>query len=295
MRNSKLNGNAIKVIGAALSVALIGWGLPARAELPRWPLLPPPLEHSCGPSEETTWVWLPQANAASILSLLERWQQHPLAPLSGCLQPRYYHHAHALRCEAQGERQHLRCDLPLLPRELNQRHIVFIETETASASAQQMVLSPSSPMTLFAHEMAHWLGFADEYPMSRSLAQAYCNGRYTHPSLNVVLTRKQVVSTYELKQLWQRLPWRDAVEDWRQLGQQQANGDWRLGSVANEEVGLFAAQTCASIAGVYSWKPVAKLTAMEYHDVNYWPAVYLKTARDLQRRRSLRDHDDWAE
>ncbi|WP_258240130.1 hypothetical protein [Pseudidiomarina homiensis] len=250
---------------------------------------------TCEAGDEIISVWLPQQGAEIAKSVLQRWQSHPLARLSDCLEPRYYTTAASLQCTASGERQHMRCDLPLLPHEVTQRHIVFTQAEIASASTTQMVLPLTAQLSVFAHEMAHWLGFADEYEMSPSLAQHYCSGRYNHPSLNVVTTQQQELSSAQLKQLWRRLPWRDAVSDWRILGQQQADGYWRLGSAKDSDVGLFASKTCAGVAGVYSWKPVARLTAMEYHDVNYWPAVYLETALKLQRRSGLRDHNNWAE
>lgn len=249
----------------------------------------------CEPSEDIVWVWAPHHAKATVNKLLIRWQEHPLAALGGCLQPRLYHHNKQLQCSAYGERQHLRCELPLLPREVMQRHIVFTDAEIASASTTQMVLPLTANLQLMAHEMAHWFGFADEYTMSPSLAQQFCQGRYDHPSLNVVMTQAEQLTGAQLQQLWQRLPWRHAVADWRDLGQQQDNGLWDLGSSADLAVGLFASQTCAAVDGVYSWKPVAKMTAMEYHDVNYWPAVYLETARELQRRGGLRNHDNGAE
>lgn len=270
----------------------------AAASLPEWPLTPTASAAAvatCDATDEKIWVWLPQHGDAPAQAMLQRWQQHPLAALSGCLQYRTYSDAEQLQCTVNGERQHQRCNLPLLPRELLQRHIVFTDAEIGSASAQQIVLPLNANLTVFAHEIAHWLGFADEYQMSPSLAKNYCQGRYEHPSLNVVLTRSKQLSAQELEQLWQRLPWREAIADWRLLGQQQADGKWLLGSASSTEVGLFTSQTCAGVAGVYSWKPVAKLTAMEYHDVNVWPTVYLETARALQRGSRLRNHDDGAE
>ncbi len=293
----KPNVTSIKAALTACVWALAVTPYGAAANLPEWPLVPSTTvaEANCAATEEKIWVWLPQQGAESVQALLERWQQHPLADLSGCFQYRTYADVEHLQCTAGGERQHLRCDLALLPRELLQRHIVFTEAQIGSASAQQIVLPRDASLTVFAHEMAHWLGFADEYQMSPSLANNYCQGRYEHPSLNVVLTRSKELTAQELEQLWQRLPWREAVPDWRLLGQQQANGKWQLGSASATEVGLFASQTCAGVAGVYSWKPVAKFTAMEYHDVNFWPKVYLETARALQRSSRLRDHDDGAE
>ncbi|RUO59439.1 hypothetical protein CWI71_08405 [Pseudidiomarina insulisalsae] len=232
---------------------------------------------------EVTQVWLPVQEAKPVLEMFEQWHRHPLAELLSCFAVRWVENPDALDCQSFGERRHQRCQLPLLPAEAGQRHIVIRDVATASASPRQMVIASDTRMDVFAHEVAHWLGFVDEYPMSASLAQHYCRGSYDHPSLNVVLTDSVQMSAAELKQLWQRLPWRQAVGDWRLLGELQESGMWRLGSPTGTAVGLYASRTCAALDDVYSWKPVARMTAMEYHDVNYWPEVYLQIADGLDR------------
>ncbi len=242
------------------------------------------IDHSSGPAvsepcqgNAQVQVWLPKDQASPALATLAKWAEHPLAKYVGCLSYRWYASADELRCQAQGQRQHQRCDLALLPGEVTQRQLVFLNlpaTQIASTDSWQMVLPVHASVDVLAHEMGHWLGFADEYSMSLGLAQNFCRGRYEHPSLNVVVTDKHNYSATELKQLWQRLPWRTAVDHWQLLGRQDASGAWQLGSTASTDIGLFASATCAAVPGVYSWKPVAEMTAMEYHDVNVWPSIY---------------------
>lgn len=295
----KLLREAIKpALAMFLLIVAAGFSREIVANEPPWPLAPTSAmtaQPMCERTEDVIWVWLPRQDATTTKAMLQRWPEHPLAPLSGCLQYRYYSDVQHLQCRTAGERQHVRCDLPLLPRELLQRHIVFTDAPIGSASPQQIVLAKTAELTVFAHEIAHWLGFADEYQMAPSLASDYCHGRYQHPSLNVVVTRQQRLSAQELQQLWRRLPWREAVTDWRLLGRKEQNGSYLLGSAKDIRVGLFPAKTCAGVNGVFSWKPVARFTAMEYHDVNYWPDIYLRVARTLQRRGGLRDHNDRAQ
>lgn len=240
---------------------------------------------ACEASDPAVQLWLPEGHASPVLQTFAQWSKHPLAEFLNCFSVRWYQDVGELNCRATNGRGSQQCDLALLPRELQQRQLVFVADDSlsvASASTWQIVLPVSANIDVLAHEAGHWLGFADEYAMSANLARDYCDGDYRHPSVNVVTTTKDHLSSSELKALWQRLPWRDAVDDWRQLGQPNGNGGWRLGSDETVGVGLFPSNTCAAVSRVYSWKPVARMTAMEYHDVNVWPPIYLELLRSLK-------------
>ncbi|MFC0444477.1 hypothetical protein ACFOD1_04140 [Pseudidiomarina halophila] len=239
---------------------------------------------ACEADDLPVQLWLPEGQAEPVLQTLAQWPEHPLAEFSNCFSVRWYHDLKDLNCGATRGRGSQQCDLALLPRELHQRQLVFVADEPliASASTWQMVLPISAGIDVLAHEIGHWLGFADEYAMSANLARDYCEGDYHHLSVNVVTTSNDQLSSDGLKALWQRLPWHEAVDDWRQLGQPDGNGKWRLGSDETVTVGLFPSNTCAAVTGVYSWKPVARMTAMEYHDVNVWPPIYLEMLRRLK-------------
>lgn len=153
--------------------------------------------------------------------------------------------------------------------------IVLKDRGGASVNAQRMVLTSDSTGRVLAHELGHVLGLADEYPLRPEIAQAFCHGQYQRQALNVVMTDKQLLTRDELRKLWLRLPWQHRVSDWRQLAQQRPNGLWRLGSDRlNTAVGLYPAATCDAIDGVFAWKPVANVTAMERHQSDHWPALY---------------------
>jgi hypothetical protein len=198
-----------------------------------------------------------------------------------CFQVRWYQ-PNEVQCQHQGERQRLHCELPLSPLEPMRTRIVFAEQGIASAHGDYQINLPvDAPMNLLAHELAHWYGLADEYPLSGSIAADYCAGRYDHPSLNVVVTASDRLSSAELKELWQDLPWHFAITDWRQLGQPLESDQWQLGSAA-DSVGLHAIDTCRA-AGKFAWRPVDFYTAMHYVDVYSWPELYLQLIeRQLQ-------------
>ena len=199
-----------------------------------------------------------------------------------CFKVRFYQ-PQQVQCELQGERQRLHCQLQLLPVELNHAHIVFADNGIASAVGDRhMNLPLSAHMNVLAHELAHWLGLADEYPLTGQIAADFCAGRYDHPALNVVVTESQQLSGAELKALWQQLPWQFAVADWRQLAQPLGNNQWQLGSLSNS-IGLHAIDTCNAV-GKFAWRPVDYFTAMHYIDIYSWPDIYLELIeRELNR------------
>jgi len=230
-------------------------------------------------------VWLP-VQSRRITPLLERfadWPAHPMARFADCFQGRFYQ-PQQVQCELHGERQRLHCKLQLLPVELNQAHIVYAEHGIANtAGDRHMNLPLSAHMNLLAHELAHWLGLADEYQLSGDIAADFCAGRYDHPSLNVVVTDSPQLTGVELKALWQQLPWNFAVVDWQQLGQSLGNDVWQLGSASNS-IGLHAIESCKAV-GKFAWRPVDYFTAMHYVDIYAWPDLYLELIeRQLQQR-----------
>ena len=212
------------------------------------------------------------------LELLQRWQQHPLADFLGCFSVVRYQ-ADQLECQQQGSRNRADCRLTSLPKTPKQRQIIFTARQVgiASAGEHQIILPVAAELSLFAHEVAHWLGLADEYAMSKELATDFCAGRYRHPSLNVVVTATRELTAAQLQALWQRLPWRWAVASWQQLGQaNRAGTQYQLGS--EQGVGLYEIPACAHAEG-YAWRPVAEYTPMQYHDIGQWPEIYLELIR----------------
>lgn len=230
----------------------------------------------CGVRAATP-VYVPAGDRAA-WQLLSLWQQHPLAKYYGCFSVHHYA-LEQLHCEPQGTRQRAHCEWigTTIPSE-STPHIILVADMAwgiAHSSPQRITLPSHASVELFAHEIGHWLGLADEYAMPAELAQPFCEGQYQHPSLNIVVTSSLALSAEELQQLWQRLPWRDAVSSWQQLGVAQADGQWQLGS-ATEVIGLHAVATCAAVAGRYAWRPVAQMTPMQYHDIGVWPALYFE-------------------
>ena len=222
----------------------------------------------------------------NLFNLLAEFRQHALADLPWCMALRF---AEFSSSTAIG--QQVKAADPL--------QIIISEPGRAYATDDALYLPSSAGVDLLAHELAHLTGLADEYPMRTELAENFCAGRYRHASRNIVITDSLQVTESELKQLWERLPWRDYFAgdvNYQMLATEQGNGQWQLGSTGADAVGLFAAKTCKNSQGI-AWKPVAETTAMEHFDIPYWPPLYLQLMETelLERNRRLRDHKNRAE
>lgn len=143
----------------------------------------------------------------------------------------------------------------------------------ANARPQALYLSASSTFSVLQHELAHWFGLADEYPMSAPLAEHFCSGRYNFEARNIVITDSTTVTESELENLQNSLPWLSYIE--QPIAQKSGPNQYTLGSTDISKVGLFPARTCAD-TDFYAWKPVAELTFMEQHDIGSVPRLYLE-------------------
>ena len=256
-----------------LMLLLLGLATQTSAQVPYDPIC----------QQGRVWVWQPydlsQAEQAQLDRTLAAWQRHPLRPYVGCMQTQRYR-SEDLNCTRQGARFRQHCQLPLLPSQLNEHHILFHQTTTAFSQKRHISLPLGADVSLLAHEIGHWLGFVDEYPLSVEIAARYCRAEQSFPSLNLVWTAKQIMTETELRTLHQSLPWRHKISDFRSLGQRRSDGLWQLGSSPEQEIGLFATTTCAHAEG-FTWRPVSRFTAMQYHDTNVWPSVYLELANPI--------------
>lgn len=153
----------------------------------------------------------------------------------------------------------------------------------ANARSNQLYLPAEASFEVVVHELAHWFGLADEYPMSADLAQLFCSGRYRFEAQNVVITDAENISEAEYQQLIQRIPWRQQLE--QPIAQQRQDGTYALGSAEASQIGLFAAQTCEQVEGYFAWKPVARVTFMEQHDIGSTPPLYIDLMQKSVKRK----------
>jgi hypothetical protein len=147
----------------------------------------------------------------------------------------------------QGEGR-LGCDLqslgPML-KELDFTHLViFAEHGKANVHNGIMFLDHADTYDVFVHELAHFAGFVDEYPLNKTLAQGICAG---DSAPNIIF---------------------------EQAKQNPADMSLWLEMQGSNSISVSEARTCDNHSA-QAYKPTSDITFMEFHDLNYIPAVYI--------------------
>jgi hypothetical protein len=142
----------------------------------------------------------------------------------------------------------LGCDLqglgPML-KELDFTHLViFAEQGKANVHNGIMFLDRGDTYDVFVHELAHFSGFVDEYPLNETLAQGICAG---DRAPNIIF---------------------------EQAKQSPADMSLWLGLQENNKISVSEARTCDNHSA-QAYKPTADITFMEFYDLTYIPEVYI--------------------
>jgi len=120
--------------------------------------------------------------------------------------------------------------------------VVVAEKGKANVNNGVMYLDLADSYSVFVHELAHFVGFVDEYPVSDGLAEQFCHPWLEAPNLIYVPEEQE-----------------PDLSQWLKLGY---------------SVQLTPARTCNNASGSV-YKPASVLTFMEYHDQQKIPALYL--------------------
>ncbi|WP_158971886.1 hypothetical protein [Paraglaciecola sp. L3A3] len=172
-----------------------------------------------------------------------------LATLPICIEPTIWFDPAKINCQQnQTEDGRLACDLPQLAKSLKAQNfthlVVFADKGKANVHNGIMFLDRQDSYDVFVHELAHFAGFVDEYPLTGQLAAQICAGDDT-PNLVFRKAGTQVIDT----------------DYWQSIG-------------LDSDLSLTKARTCDNHPN-QAYKVEKKLTFMEYHDVAYIPEHYL--------------------
>ncbi|BDX07280.1 hypothetical protein [Planctobacterium marinum] len=121
---------------------------------------------------------------------------------------------------------------------------VFTRQGKANVVNGVMYLDLADKYTVFVHELAHFVGFVDEYPLSDEFAHYYCDGQQEFPNL-VVLPEGNSVESLNLE-YWQGF---------------------------DADIALSRASTCRNHSA-QAYKLSGRMTFMEFHDTGYIPDIY---------------------
>lgn len=177
------------------------------------------------------------------------YQDRRLKSLPICMAPPQWLKNDALTCDANWRGQgRLGCDIrPLADMVAAQdisHFVVLAESGKANVNNGVMYLDVGDTYSVFVHELAHFVGFVDEYPLTAGLAREYCS-RKNAP--NLVFLGEITYAPLENIDKWQAIEF---------------------------PVQLTPARTCRNIRQP-SYKPSDRMTFLENHDAKYIPPLYL--------------------
>ena len=177
-----------------------------------------------------------------------------LEALSLCIAPPIWLENKALTCNADYKgRGVLGCDVTPLSNIAKTRKfshaVVIAEQGKANVQNGVMYLDISDAYSVFVHELAHFAGFADEYPMNRSMARQLCQedqiDNFSPP--NIIIDSDYWYAPHE------------TVNNWLDI----------------DPATIIARSKTCELVGKRSYKPSRRITFMEHHDSGVIPPLYL--------------------
>ncbi|MEW9796768.1 tetratricopeptide repeat protein [Alteromonas sp. CYL-A6] len=178
-----------------------------------------------------------------------------LATLPICVAPPVWLPRDTLNCDKDWRGSgRLGCDIRPVAPAVDARdatHIVVVaEQGKANVHNGVMYLDISDAYSVFVHELAHFSGFADEYPMTASAARRFCQpaSMPINQSPNIVFHGALTYAPARTLSRWQTL---------------------------SPGHGIWPAKTCESVDAP-AYKPSGEITFMEHHDSGVIPPLYLK-------------------
>ncbi len=173
-----------------------------------------------------------------------------LASLPLCIQPPVWLANNTLKCDSNLDNSgRLGCDLRPLAGAIEQRdatHIIVVaDLGKANVHNGAMYLDLSDSYSVMVHELAHFAGFIDEYPLPSPIAQQHC----TQPDApNLVTDGKLTYAPQSTLERWQNV---------------------------SGALQIAPSKTCEAI-GQPAYKPSQQITFLEHHDSGVIPGLYLQ-------------------
>jgi len=237
-------------------------------------------------------------NLADLEYLEQLVKEFDLHPLSNylCFEKIRYIPLTELDCYHK-EQQRIQCNEAIWQDKKNTistRYVgVLLPYGGANVNSGIMYLDNKDTVDVLAHEVAHLLGFVDEYPLP--IKHAKCADQQNMPFAHNIAV---INSSYsgERKtiraQVLKEIPWRAFIEKDTPIMSLE-NNQWQLGTPAafNDEVGLFVSETCRKssrnsdeiIEQFASYKPIKQQSQLTYFELKF-PLQYLQILAVSPRR-----------
>lgn len=209
--------------------------------------------------------------------LISSFNSHPFAELI-CLSPPKYISAKVLQCQHE-EDEKIACNTDVWAKRtnINARYIgVILQSGRANVDNGIMYLDQGDNLNVFVHEVSHFLGFVDEYPLPMKHQKCQQAQKVPFSHNIVVIDAEQNGNREQIrKRILAQVPWRSLIKDTTPVLTRQLQG-WKVATpqAYNHEVGLFAANTCNKQDSTQAFKPIYARTQLEYFELKL-PVLYL--------------------
>jgi len=157
---------------------------------------------------------------------------------------------------------------------------VLVEHGGANVNSGILYLDGEDTAAVFFHELAHLLGFIDEYPLPKTHFRCLSE-QDAKFSFNIAVLPRLYQGSKEVvrQKILAQLPWAKYISSSTPLVSKTSQG-WLLGTIEQKPgaVGVFIAETCNE-ADFVAVKPLNQRTSMRYFEESF-PALYMQLLAD---------------
>ena len=229
--------------------------------------------------------------------LILQFQEHPLSAYV-CFSPVRYLNTNDLDCYHKKQAM-IRCHNRMWIKQAKSITTTYIGLMLpqggANVNAGIMYLDSRDTVDVLAHEVAHLLGFIDEYPLPENHAK--CAQPQLKPfahNIAVLNLRYQGQQQQLRREILSQVPWRLLIaDDTPIMTVDKDTGEWRLGtpSAFEDKIGLFVSATCQKKSVVLmkettpfaAFKPIKSHSQLSYFELDF-PVVYQQLLAADRRR-----------
>ena len=188
-----------------------------------------------------------------------------LTSLGMCVKPILWLDPKHLQCQNFANNNYrITCDVEYLSKVFSPGEfthlVIFAEQGKANVNNGIMYLDLADQYSVFVHELAHFAGFVDEYPLSERLAEQICDATAIHPNVYIQTPRYPSNGEDNLTAL-------KSVFD-------PSDVDLRYWQKFSNNLVITKARTCKNHPN-QAYKFVGNMTFMEFHDQTHIPSLYL--------------------
>jgi len=188
-----------------------------------------------------------------------------LKSLGMCVKPILWLDPKHLQCQNFANNNYrITCDVEYLSKVFSPGDfthlVIFAEQGKANVNNGIMFVDLADQYSVFVHELAHFAGFVDEYPLSERLAEQICDDTAIHPNVYIQKPRYETKGEGKLAEL-------KPVFD-------PTDVDLRYWQKFSNNLAITKARTCKNHPN-QAYKFVGSMTFMEFHDQTRIPTLYL--------------------